>query len=106
MEWYVFYHNFNGRRIEKYNIFNHGGFRKAVVEHLKTYVNRDYFAEALRMSLMYYFWSKSEWELVLYPWCGGKNVEPVKIDVYDQVMLNWNVFVDYVWSKKKGGKGG
>ena len=105
MEWYVFYHNFNGRRIEKYNIFEHGGFRKDVVNYLKKYEERVEFAVALKRSLMFYFWSKSEWELLVSPWSGGVKVKAIKIDVYDQVMLNWDVFVDYVWSKK-GGKGG
>ena len=50
---------------------------------------------------MYYFWSKAEWEIILSPWCGGRDTKDIKIDVYDQVMNNWDIFVDYVFNSKK-----
>lgn len=46
---------------------------------------------------MYYFWSKTEWEVIVSPWVGKGGDE--KIDVYDQLKLNWDKFVDYVWSE-------
>ena len=30
-------------------------------------------------------------------WCGGNGKEAVKIDIYRQVMMNWDKFIDYVW---------
>ena len=48
---------------------------------------------------MYYMWSKSEYELILHPWSGDAN--DVKIDIYDQVTMNWGSFVDYVWKFRK-----
>jgi len=26
---------------------------------------------------------------------------PLKIDVYEQVMNNWDVFIDYLWNNRK-----
>ena len=49
---------------------------------------------------MYYFWCKSEYEIILSPWCRSSKDEDKKIDIYTQVMANWNKFVDYVWSFK------
>jgi hypothetical protein len=49
---------------------------------------------------MYYFWSKAEWEIIISSWPNRDNDE-LKIDVFDQVMLNWEAFVDYCWSNKK-----
>ena len=45
---------------------------------------------------MYYMWSKSEYEIIVSPWVG--RAEDIKIDVYSQVHMNWDRFVDYVWS--------
>lgn len=48
---------------------------------------------------MYYFWSKCEWEVLLTSWVhGGRDDAPeLKIDVYYQLKMNWDHFVDYVW---------
>lgn len=101
MEWYVYYHNWNKDEIEKYNIFDHYKFRHDVELGLYQYDIKEEFAEDIEAELMYYFWSKAEWEVVVGPWCGSRNNKPIKIDVYDQVMLNWNAFVDYVWAHKE-----
>ena len=100
MEWYVYYHSVNYDKINTINIFKHDGFRKDVEKCLNEYKNKDKFADKLRFYLSYYFASKCEWELVLAPWVGGKNTKPIKIDVYDQVMNNWDVLVDYVWKHR------
>ena len=100
LKWYVYYHSINAQAIKTYNIFNHCGFVKDIEKYFKKYKNKDEFAEKLKSSLMYYFWSKAEWEVLISPWCGGRNTKEIKIDVYDQVMNNWDVFVDYVWNSK------
>lgn len=131
MQWNVLHNNFNGREIETYDIFKHHSFNEAVKKLLKEEITKKEFAEKLRRELSYYFWAKCEMEVVVTSWpCyidqkeldrlnkeneeGNKryghypyklNVDPdvgKKIDIYDQVYgLNWNVFVDYVWSHKK-----
>lgn len=98
MVWNVYYHNFNQNKIEIKNIFDHGGFNKGVKEILDKCKTKEELAEELRMELAYYFRSRAEWETVIKPWCGGGDYEGIKIDVYDQVMLNWDLFVDYCWS--------
>lgn len=47
-----------------------------------------------------YYWSKCEWEIILSHWPPRKNAQELKIDVYDQVMLNWPIFCDYIWANK------
>ena len=100
LRWYVYYHDWNDNKIKTFNIFNHGGFNEDVEKYLKKYKDKDEFAERLKSSLMYYFWSKCEWEVVITPWISRKNTEDIKIDVYDQVMNNWEIFLDYVWNSK------
>jgi len=55
-------------------------------------------ADSLKRYLMYYMWSKCEYEIILSPWTG--RADDIKIDVYDQIMMNFNSFVDYCWSFK------
>lgn len=57
------------------------------------------FCEEVRLSLQYFFWSKCEWEVIISDW-PPSNREPVeiKVDVYDQVMQNKDIFFKYVWS--------
>ena len=129
----MYYHNFNGKSIEKFNIFDHGRFFEDIKKDLKKYDTKEEFAERLRGHLFYYYGSKCEWEVVITSWvpyitmseldrlnaeCEETlkkyNREPYrlyvnpdvgkKIDVYEQVRLNWDLFVDYVWSHKRSNK--
>lgn len=60
--------------------------------------DREAFEEAVKKSLMYNYWSKCEWELILDHWPHKNTAKELKIDVYDQVILNWDKFADYVWN--------
>ena len=97
-EWYVYRYNINKKRIEKYNIFNHGSFAKD----LEKIIEEDPFdiEERIKRILLYYFWSKAEWEIIISPFIGEKT-EAIKIDVYDQVMNNWDRFIDYLLYKNE-----
>jgi hypothetical protein len=126
MIWHVYRENINTKRIEIYNIFEHASFRKDIEEAYATCKTKDEFVEQLRKSLMYYFWSKCEWEVIITDWPTHISLREVdrlqdekneyyekwghlphslgvnlpvaeKIDVYDQVRLNWSAFVDYTW---------
>ena len=98
LEWNVYIGDFNGKRMETYNVFNNGGVvedcRKAYKKHKD---DKDAFLENVRRSLMYYYWSKCEWEIILSLWPPRENQQAMKIDVYDQIMLNWPIFSEYVW---------
>lgn len=98
--WNVYYENFNARRIEVYNVFSHYRFWEDCIKNAKKNKdNRENFEEQLKKDLQYYYWSKSEWEIILTSW--QKNFNEEKIDVFEQVMLNWNRFAEYVWANRK-----
>ena len=59
----------------------------------------DEFADGLKKYLMYYFWSKCEYEIILSPWTG--RADDIKIDVYDQIMMNFDRLVDYCWNERR-----
>ena len=101
LKWNVYYHSINKNEITTLNIFNHWKFNEDVQKNLKKIKDKDEFAEKLRRDLMYYFWSKSEYEIIISPWCGGRDTKDIKVDIYTQVMNNWDIFLDYVWNSKK-----
>ena len=86
------------------------------------------FAEHVRSWLQYCFWSKSEYETIITSWPPYIDDEELerfnkekadrlekyghfyresvnlvvgkKIDIYTQVMMNWDRFIEYVWNNK------
>lgn len=101
MEWNVYYHNINKQQITTLNIFNHCSFDDEVQNHLKKCKDKTEFIKELKSSLFYYFCSKAEYEILIKPWCGDMYTREIKVDIYSQVMLNWDRFVEYVWSFRK-----
>ena len=100
MEWNVYYHSRKSGKIELLNVFDHSHFIEEVKNHLKTCKTRKDLAEALKHEAMYYYWGKSEWEILLKPWMDSTG-EAIKIDVYAQLKMNWDRFVDYVWENRR-----
>ena len=134
LEWNVLRYNHNNRSFETFNIFNHWRFSEYIDKLLSDkQITREYFEERLRREVMYYYWSKTEWECIvtdLQPHIKQKELKRIitecyldrtieqgmmrgshvnlsdceKIDVYDQVNLNWDAFVEYVWEFSKAAK--
>lgn len=128
--YYVYVENINKRKIERYNVLN-DGIIEEILSRVDKMTDKESFAAVVEQILMYHYWSRSEWEIILTDWpphiskeeLARLNVEQEahfkeygaypyghsvslttaeKIDVYDQVMLNWNIFIDYVWENLKG----
>lgn len=101
LKWYVFVENFNGRAIETYNVFNHGSFMKDIARAITKISDKHEFGEKLRSELMYYFWSKCEWEIIISAWPPSDTVREEKVDVFDQIKMNFDRFLDYVWDNRR-----
>ena len=119
MEWNVYVEN-NGK-IEVRNVFElSGAFDKGLKELTKKEYAFEDFKEALKRETMYAYWSKCEYETCItdvfcsvdYAEIRRLNEESEKrarykydvdlkvckkIDVYEQLALNWDKFVEYVW---------
>ena len=86
--------------ITTYNIFNNLSFICGLMD-LKARFKKDnsiVLKEQVKRLLMYSFWSKAEYEIMVKLLCGK---EEHKIDVYEQVMLNYDVFYDYLMDNWK-----
>ena len=130
MQWKVLMQDVNARKIKEYDIFRHSSFANDVAKLSNQDLTKEDFAEQLRRTLQYYFWSKSEYEVVVTSWPPYIDCEELaklnaeyeehnqkwgrypyklnvrldvreKIDIYDQVMLNFAVFVEYVWNQRR-----
>ena len=102
LTWNVYVGEFNERRIKVFNIFNHYYFYEDCLKNKrKNGKDKEKFLDELRRDLMYYYWSKCEWEIILQHWPPREDFHDEKIDVYKQVMINWDIFADYVWNNLK-----
>ena len=98
MKWMVYIEDYTGKRISKYNIFDHHAFKEGCD---KAYTNcrgdKENFGNLVKRDLSYYFWSKCEWEIIISGWPQRKDFNERKVSVYDQILLNWDIFIDYLW---------
>lgn len=101
LEWNVVYMSWNERQIKKFNIFAHDYFfEDCARSYRKCGEDREAFLAEIRKILGYYFWSKCEWEIILSAWPPNERMKESKVDVCDQVVLNWDRFADYVWENR------
>lgn len=130
MEYYVYKYNINRQEMERINIFSHMGFNRAVLALLQEDLDKAQFADKLQKELAYCFKSKSEYEIAITSSPCYTSIEKVnksiseyeehknkyghypkvlyfeplvvsQIDIYDQIVNNIHIFIDYVWSFKE-----
>ena len=89
-------------RIVKHNIFDHSDFFKDCQKNYKkNRSDKDAFLDRLRKDLYFWYGSKIEWEIEVAPLNWKHESDGTKIDVNQQVRLNWEPFCDYVWANKE-----
>lgn len=95
-QWNVWIWDFNQDQLEKYDVVP--AFMRSIRSLKKSEYPKDIkcLDEFLRSEARYYFMAKCEYEMILHSWPALKNDE--KVDVYDQLMLNWDLFVQAFWS--------
>lgn len=128
MIWNVYAKRSSSPKVEVYDIFQHHDFREDVDKLIKQKLSRAEFEEMLKRKLSYYFWGKVEWEITAAPYptyvtykefdrvndevkafiLQNDRFPPrrqldvegaIRLDVYEQVTLNWDSFVDYIWNR-------
>ena len=134
LEYNVYNENINSREIEIYNVFRNSNFYEGICKAIKQYKkdqDLNNFKEEVRHQLMYSYWSKAEYEVVITSWPPYMDVENIdklkqeveehnskyserkqlrvnvpltiseKIDISDQVMLNFDIFFKYILDNLK-----
>jgi len=131
--WNVYDYHFSVPELRIFNVFNHESFLDSVEKLLAKDMPKEEFPELLRRQALYYYWSKTEWECIItdtnpqicrnelcrllsecYEQLPKSKPTPrhfcinlvnsYKLDIYSQIMLNWDEFVDYVWQHSKTAK--
>lgn len=95
LEWNVWCNDLNTNNIKPFNVFNHCGFNNAVTDIFSKRLYMDEFEEMIDKEAKYYFWYKAEYEVLI----GGLFGRKTKIDIYSQLKLNWDKFIDYLWNE-------
>lgn len=131
LTWYVFNYDHNAHEIIPVNVFHHSlYFMEGLIDAKKKYGKGfKQFSSRVRDILRYSYWFKCEYETVITSWPPyidkkeflrlkeeydkrineGKEFYRsdvrcdvgYKIDVYMQVMMNWDKFIEYVWNNKR-----
>ena len=96
MHWFAMYYNSNAKQFQPYDILK---YREEFIKKLKKKVtSKEEFADKMKSEMMYYFWSKCEWEVILSnidgriimsPWVGP---EDIILDVTNKEDFNWTDF--------------
>ena len=98
-EFYVLNYDFNGKKIEAFNIFCNVKLLDGIDRLLVEYISIDDFCEKLDSLLRYCFWSKREYEISVADAFEEDLSKYEKIDVYRQVAPNLkliaNLIIDY-----------
>lgn len=102
LTWNVIYFDCNAQVIKDYNILK---YREDFIKKLKKKCEtREEFSEKMRREMMWSYWSKCEWELIieidekhriwLEPWVGCREPEKVRIAVTDRENFDWCSFAE------------
>lgn len=95
MKWLVYREDNSTKEIKLFNVFDHYRFRQEVEEKFKKYKDDiEEFSKEVRHSAIYYFAWKCEHEVYVTSMWKDK---PLKIDIYQQLDINWDKFINYVY---------
>lgn len=126
--WNVFRYSNSESRVKEFNVFMHPSLQTSMQKWWHKDLSKEEFAERLRGDMFYYYCSKCEHEVVITdfpPHIAPEELErltaerdehiakygnpqysysvrvknALKIDVYEQIMINWEHFLDYVWNE-------
>lgn len=130
MKWNVIFPDLRTGRLECYDIFKNAWFQSSMQRLLEANYEKERFIKELDRAAIFWFWAKSEYEFMLTEWPAILNVDEVKriineygdslsddeifaktikaypvntykVDIYDQLRINWDHFAEYVWMESR-----
>lgn len=95
--WNVMLHDFNSDKIKVYNVFSESFKENLYKEYRKKKINNKIeLKEYIKSKMMYQYWSRSEYEIVVGGLHSKYPEKFEKLDVYYQLEMNLDHIVDYV----------
>ena len=106
MKWNVILKAGDSAKFKPYNIFDCEAFRLSIEELFKKKYPKEHFLLELDRETDYFFHAQIEWEMIFPPMDitehGKYNALTwYKIDVYEQLRVNWERFADYMWAESQ-----
>ena len=106
LSFYVLVKNINNGKVEPYNImptiYNEIYDGKKLSKKFRVN-SKELLKEFLTNTLKYYYWSKCEYEFIVINWPNRNDSindnNPVKLDVYKQLVPNIPLLVDLLWNE-------
>lgn len=99
LKWYVLHQNFNKEEIEFYNVLQ--GWEERIRKARKKVKTKTEFKEWLKKEFMYYYWSRSEYEIVVGGLFSKYPKEFKKVDIWSQIEPNLDIITDYIIKEMK-----
>lgn len=101
LKYYVVEDDFNRAKMVTVNIFNYRHVIKSELDRIAKLPTEkrpsfEEFDDTIRRCVMYQFWSRCEYEIVIHEWATNPRWHK-KVDVYDQLRLNWDYFINQCW---------
>ena len=101
LSWKVKIFDCNAQKIKDYDILK-GHYKDFVKKLKKKCTTKEEFSEAMNREMMWMFWARAEWELILEldedghiwlePWVGCREPEAVRIDITENTDFDWQGF--------------
>lgn len=94
--WNVWIWDFNHDSLEVYDVMPRfiAAFKSLKKKDIPDTIEK--LSDWLNSEAHYMFWSKCEYEMIIHGWPERKNDS--KVDVYDQLKMNWDAFVEYFYN--------
>ena len=95
LEWNVILYEHD--KIRVYNVFNNAYFSEAVTDIIHTpNLTINEISELIKRKAQWQFWGRCEYEHLISSWPPYAADKGYKIDVYVQLELNWDRFIEYI----------
>lgn len=102
LEWYAFVYDWNNKELKKINVFR-GDFSNNISKRIKDEKIKNYneFKEVIKRMLMYRYWSKAEYEVLVTDLTNkiDENTDMHKIDIWFQLEPNLDRICEYLINK-------
>lgn len=106
--WIVKNYEINSNAIKDYDVLK---YKEELIKKLKKKKpDKVEFAKEIRSEMMYHYWSRTEYELImkvaeneriiLSPWIWRRNSEEAEIDVTDNTDFDWKGFAEKIYIRK------
>ena len=99
LQWFVFRYNFNNKKLEVFNVFDNSMFsddiKKLMYDFIMNNISKNEFVDNVDRKVLYYFGFNVEYEIIISPTVGNNYYE--RIDIRNQIHLNWNKFINYLF---------